>query len=182
MTFPPKYFIFDQAVEAERQLPGLRRGGRRRRRRARRPNRPAFAAGRSSTCSRRTRQPVHRLPAGRRHAPAAPRTPALQGDRQRCSPARAGSTSGTRSSRRRWRPGRVPAFNYMILPNDHTNGTTPGDSHAPGDDRRQRPRARARSSTRSRTPRSGRRPRSSSSRTTRRTAPTTSTRTARRRS
>ena len=73
--------------------------------------------------------------------------------------------------------GTVPTFNYMILPNDHTNGTTTGDA-TPQAMIADNDLGSARSSTRSPTPRSGPRQRSSSSRTTPRTAPTTSTRTA----
>ncbi len=74
--------------------------------------------------------------------------------------------------------GNVPAFNYLIMPSDHTNGVDPGRPHPPRDGGRERLRASARSSTSSPTRRSGARARSSRSRTTPRTAPTTSTPTA----
>jgi YVTN family beta-propeller protein len=74
---------------------------------------------------------------------------------------------------------RLPPLVYMLLPDDHTLGCEPPVPHAALDGRRQRPRDRASSSTGSVTASTGRPRWRSSSRTIRRRASITSTRTAR---
>ena len=148
VTFPQNGFLFDQA---ERQgisyfnygeaIAGRRAGSPTRTARptsppTRRASSPSptsarTAATRTTRRSARTRSRgaggVRLEPAGRRAARLAVALRLLQAALHQAQLA----------------TGTVPAFNYLVLTNDHTRGLERRRAHAAGDDRRQRPGARA---------------------------------------
>ena len=141
VTWPSQGFLFDQAAEqgiscfnfgeavagtvpladVDRDARGDRAGGREVRELATSARSPRAAAARPAPCyptTRRMRQERDHRPRRRstRHRPAGadPLTPRA-----------ASSASAALRLQHRQRT-RVPTFTYMVLPNDHTEGTTPG--------------------------------------------------------
>ena len=133
VTWPAKRFLFDRAEKAGDLLLQLRRGGRGRRAAPRQgPHAGRDAGGQQAarSPSRRPRPPGRLLPERRldRHRRdhragglrLARRPPARRSARCRAS------TASAHSFTQQLATGTVPAFNYLVLPNDHTNGSTPG--------------------------------------------------------